>query len=106
MARSVHRHRARLSPVSKLYPGANLFEPPPPYSGRGRPPVKGPRRPRPSRAVARATLKTEEVAWYGGGRRVAVIFPRLAGRGSLRFRGEHGRFFRLIEFGEFLLEDG
>ena len=74
MARFVHRHRARLSLVSKLYPEANLFEPPPPYSGMGRPPVKGPRRPKPRQAVAGATLKTEEVAWYGGGRReVGVI---------------------------------
>lgn len=45
MARFVHRHRARLELVSKLHPEANLFEPPPPYSGQGRPPVKGPRRP-------------------------------------------------------------
>ena len=38
------------------------------------PPVEGPRRPKPSQAVAGATLKTEEVAWYGGGRReVGVV---------------------------------
>ena len=74
MARFVHRHRAHLSLVSKLHPEANLFEPPPPYSGKGRPPVKGPRRPKPSQAVTGATLKTETVAWYGGGRReVGVI---------------------------------
>ena len=69
LARFVHRHRARLSLVSKLHPEANLFEPPPPYSGKGRPPVKGPRRPKPKQAVAGATLKTEKVAWYGGGER-------------------------------------
>ena len=69
MARFVRRHRARLSLVSKLHPEANLFEPPPPYSGHGRPPVKGQRRPKPSQATAGATLSTEEVAWYGGGRR-------------------------------------
>lgn len=74
MARFALRHRARLGLVSKLHPEANLFEPPPPYSGKGRPPVKGPRRPKPSQAVAGAMLKTEEVAWYGGGRReVGVI---------------------------------
>ncbi len=69
MARFAHRHRARLSLVSKLHPEANLFEPPPPYSGKGRPPVKGPRRPKPNEAVATATLQTETVPWYGGGQR-------------------------------------
>lgn len=69
MARFVHRHRAHLSLVGKLHPEANLFEPPPPYSGKGRPPVKGPRRPKPKQAAAGAELQTEEVAWYGGGRR-------------------------------------
>ena len=70
MARFVHRHRARLGLVSKLHPEANLFEPPPPYSGKGRPPVKGPRRPRPTRGRRRRpTLKRLTVAWYGGGER-------------------------------------
>jgi hypothetical protein len=69
MARFVRRHRAHLSLVSKLHPEANLFEPPPPYSGKGRPPVKGPRRPKPKQAAAGAELRTEEVARYGGGRR-------------------------------------
>lgn len=69
MARFIPRHRAHLVPVSKLHPEASLFEPPPPCSGKGRPPVKGPRRPKPRQAVAGATLQTEEVAWYGGGRR-------------------------------------
>jgi hypothetical protein len=69
MARFVHRHRAHLSLVSKLHPEANLFEPPPPSSGKGRPPVKGPRRPKPKQAIAGATLTTEKVAWYGGGER-------------------------------------
>jgi DDE superfamily endonuclease len=69
MARFAHRHRARLSLVSELHPEATLFEPPPPYRGNGRPPVKGPRRPEPKQAAAGATLQTETVAWYGGGRR-------------------------------------
>ena len=54
VARFGHRHRARPDLVSKLHPDANLFEPPPPYSGKGRPPVKGPRRPSPGEAVAAA----------------------------------------------------
>ena len=73
LARFCRRHRDRLSLVSKLHPEANLFDPPPPYRGNGRPPVKGARRPKPSQAAAVAELRTEEVAWYGGGRRSVGI---------------------------------
>jgi hypothetical protein len=70
VARFGHRHRDRLTLVSKLHPGANRFEPPAPYSGKGRPPTKGARRPKPSQAVATATAFTRlEVGWYGGGKR-------------------------------------
>jgi hypothetical protein len=70
VARFCHRHRARLTLVSKLHPDANLFDPPPPYAGRGRPQVKGKRRPKPRAAVAAATTFTgREVGWYGGGKR-------------------------------------
>jgi hypothetical protein len=41
VARFCHRHRGRRSRVSKLHPDANLFAPPPPYSGNGRPRIKG-----------------------------------------------------------------
>src|SRR3954471_24429602 len=41
VARFAHRHRRGLTLVSKLRPDANLFEPPPPYHGKGRPRVKG-----------------------------------------------------------------
>ncbi len=64
VARFCHRHRDRLALVSKLHPEANLFEPPPPYRGNGRPPVKGPRRPKPGEAVAAARrLKRQTVAY-------------------------------------------
>jgi hypothetical protein len=70
VARFCHRHRGRLALVSKLHPEANLFDPPPPYKGNGRPPVKGPRRPKPREAVAAARrFKRRTVAWYGGGTR-------------------------------------
>jgi hypothetical protein len=70
VARFCHRHRDRLTLVSKLHPDANLFDPPPPYPGRGRPRVKGGRRPKPREAVAAATALTRlEVGWYGGGKR-------------------------------------
>src|SRR5215212_9957167 len=74
VARFCHRHRARLTLVSKLHPDADLFDPPPPYNGNGRPRVKGDRRPKPRQAVATATTFTRlEVGWYGGGRRRADI---------------------------------
>ncbi|WP_422931800.1 transposase [Singulisphaera sp. PoT] len=49
VARLCHRHRSRLSPVSELHPEANLFEPPPPYGGLGRPRAKGAAGPSPAR---------------------------------------------------------
>ena len=75
VARFCHRHRARLTLVSKLHPDANLFEPPPPYAGKGRPRVKGERLPKPRQAVAAAARLTRlAVGWYGGGtRRVATV---------------------------------
>jgi hypothetical protein len=70
VARFCHRHRDRLTLVSKLHPDANLFDPPPPYAGTGRPRLKGQRRPKPRQAVGAATTFTRsEVGWYGGGRR-------------------------------------
>ena len=54
VARFCHRHRGRLTLVSKLHPDANLFEPPPPYSGKGRPRVKGAALPKPRQAAAGA----------------------------------------------------
>jgi hypothetical protein len=70
VARFVYRHRRRLALVSKLHPDANLFEPAPPYTGKGRPRVKGARLPKPSQAVADgARLRRLTVGWYGGGTR-------------------------------------
>ena len=75
VARFCHRHRDRLCLVSKLHPEANLFEPPPPYNGKGRPRVKGKRRPKPREAVSAARRhKRLTVGWYGGGtRRVETV---------------------------------
>jgi hypothetical protein len=70
VARFCLRHRDRLTLVSKLHPEANLFDPPPTYTGKGRPRLKGARRPKPSQAVAGATTFSRlEVEWYGGGTR-------------------------------------
>jgi hypothetical protein len=85
-ARFCHRHRDRLSLVSKVHPEANLFEPPPPYRGLGRPRVKGARLPKPRQAVAAAPRRRRmTVAWYGGGtRRVETT----TGAGSWYKKGE------------------
>jgi hypothetical protein len=69
VARFCYRHRARLTLVSKLHPDANLFDPPPPYSGTGRPRVKGARVPKPRQAAETAPRTRLTVAWYGGGTR-------------------------------------
>ena len=79
VARFCHRHRGRLTLVSKLHPEANLFDPPGRYKGNGRPPVKGARRAKPSQAAgpgARRTVLT--VGWYGGGRREVAVVGEVA----------------------------
>ena len=77
MARFAHRHRKRLSLVSKIVPDANLFNPPPERRGKrnGRPPVKGKALPSPIETVAsKKRGKKLKVRWYGGGvRSVEVI---------------------------------
>jgi hypothetical protein len=77
VARFCHRHRPRLTLVSKFHPEANLFDPPAAYRGKGRPPIKGRRRQKPRAAVA-SVAKTQRkplrVDWYGGQtRRVGVV---------------------------------
>jgi hypothetical protein len=70
VARFCYRHRARLSLVSKLHPDANLFTPPPPYAGNGRPRIKGDRLPKPRQVATTTPVLTEvTVSWYGGGKR-------------------------------------
>jgi hypothetical protein len=69
LARFAARRRGRLTLVSKFYPDARLYEPPPPYAGRGRPRVKGAKLPTPQQRVAAAPRTRLQVAWYGGGRR-------------------------------------
>jgi DDE superfamily endonuclease len=75
MASFAARRRGRLHLVSKFYPDAKLFEPPPPYSGKGRPRVKGKELAKPQQVVAGAArTKLTGVAWYGGGvRDVEVV---------------------------------
>jgi DDE superfamily endonuclease len=73
LARFAARRRGRLVLVSKFYPDANLYEPAPPYSGKGRPRVKGDKSPTPEQVVAGAKRIRANVGWYGGGRRDVEI---------------------------------
>ncbi len=92
VGRFFHRHRDRLTLVSKLHPDANLFDPPPPYAGKGRPRVKGARRLKPRQAVTAATTFTRsEVGWYGGGKRTVQTLDGIghwykAGQGLVPLR--------------------
>jgi hypothetical protein len=73
-ARFCHRHRARLTLVSKLHPDANLYAAPPAYRGHGRPRRKGAPLPKPRRAAAARRPRRLRVGWYGGGtRRVEAV---------------------------------
>jgi hypothetical protein len=66
--------RGRLHLVSHFHPDANLYGPPPPYAGQGRPRQKGAKLPAPQAVVAQSQRLPLNVAWYGGGRRdVAVV---------------------------------
>jgi hypothetical protein len=69
MAALTPRSGGRLQVVSKFYPDANLYAPPPPYTGHGRPRVKGAKLPSPQEVVAQAPRTRLNVAWYGGSRR-------------------------------------
>jgi hypothetical protein len=92
LTRFCQRHRDRLTLVSKLHPDANLFDPPPPYAGKGRPRVKGVRLPKPRQAVDAATTLTPlKVGWYGGGQRQVETLTGTghwykAGRGLVAIR--------------------
>lgn len=86
VARFCHRHRRRLTLVSKLHPDANLFAPPPPYAGSGRPRVKGERVPKPRQAAATARRDRLAVVWYGGGTRAVEA---ATGTGHW-YKGGHG----------------
>jgi hypothetical protein len=90
-ARFAVRQGDRLTLVSPFYPAANLYEPPPPDTGCGRPRVKGAKLPTPQEVVAHAARTTLNVAWYGGGRRAVAVVSGLgqwyqAGHGLVALR--------------------
>jgi hypothetical protein len=69
------RTRRKWTLVSLFYSDANLVEPPPPYSGVGRPRVRGKDLPSPAEIVEKTKHRqTLVVSWYGGSqRRVEVV---------------------------------
>ena len=77
MARFAHRHRSRLTLVSKFVSDANLFAPPPRRRGdkAGRPAINGKSQPAPCEVVSKKKRRRKlRVRWYGGGwRNVEVI---------------------------------
>jgi hypothetical protein len=73
VARFCHRHRGRLQLVSKLHAAANLYQPPPPYRGRGRPRVKGAKLPKPAETAVTQRRQRLTVGWYGGGTRQGEV---------------------------------
>jgi len=76
LARLAHRHRGRLTLVSRFYPDANLYAPPPAVRSKrkGRPRKKGRKLAAPMEVVKRSRRSRLTVAWYGGEqRRVEVV---------------------------------
>jgi hypothetical protein len=70
LAELAARTKRKWTLVSLFYPDANLVEPPPPYSNKGRPRIKGKDLPSPAEVVENTKQRqTLVVAWYGGGRR-------------------------------------
>ncbi len=91
VASLAHHSQGRLVVVSKFPADANLYEAPPPYAGKGRPRVKGPKRPAPQEVVAKAERTRLNVAWYGGGRRDVEVVSGVghwyrAGQGLVEVR--------------------
>lgn len=75
LARFAHRHRSRLTLVSRFYPDANLYAVPPARGRKvGRPRRRGRKQPSPAQVVKRSARSRLTVAWYGGGqRRVEIV---------------------------------
>jgi hypothetical protein len=76
LARFCHRHRRRLTLVSRFRGDANLYDPPPRRrpGTSGRPRVRGRKRAAPAAVVKRSKAKRVTVTWYGGkDRRVELV---------------------------------
>jgi len=75
LARFAHRHRSRLTLVSRFYPDANLYAAPPARGRKaGRPRKRGSKQPSPAQVVQKSSRSRMTVAWYGGQqRRVEIV---------------------------------
>jgi hypothetical protein len=71
-----HRHRDRVTLISRFHGDANLYDAPPTKRGRtGRPRLKGRKLPSPAQVVAKAKRRRFTVDWYGGQtRRVELVW--------------------------------
>jgi hypothetical protein len=68
--------RRHLTVVSRFYPEANVYPPPPTARPRpiiGRPRLKGAKQPAPQEVVACAKRCRLQVTWYGGGLRTVEV---------------------------------
>jgi hypothetical protein len=73
LARFAQGQKGRLTLVSHFHGNAALYEAPPPYTGHGRPRVKGTKLPAPQEVVAQSARTRLRVGWYGGGRRTVEV---------------------------------
>lgn len=76
LARFAQRRSTQVTLVSRFYPDANLYAPPPAKRNAkgGRPRKKGRKLPSPEQIVARSQRQRLTVNWYGGGmRKVEVV---------------------------------
>ena len=73
-AASPRRSLRRATLVSRFQMDASVYAPPPPYSGRGRPRVKGHRLPSPQQVASDPATRWQRhrVAWYGGTRKTVL----------------------------------
>lgn len=77
LAAFAQAQQGRLVLVSRFWADANLYAPPPPYSGKGRPRVKGAKQSNPAQVVAQSARTPLRVAWYGGGHRDVEVVTGL-----------------------------
>lgn len=76
LAKFCARHGRRVGLVSRFYPDAALYEPPPPRKPhqKGRSRIKGQKLPTPEQVVAHSRRRQAVVSWYGGSsRRVELV---------------------------------
>lgn len=70
LARLGVQYKNQITIVSRFYPDANLYLPPPPRTRTaGRPRKKGAKLPKPEEVVTKRNRKNLHVHWYGGGER-------------------------------------